>query len=1224
MYEDELIVFNANLRYWECDLVKVRDAALTDDVVEFMAGRLQKLPETTQEVLKLAACIDNQFDLKTLAIVRESSSEEVAKEIWNALQEGMVIPISEAYKFFQGEIDSNPTESTTVSYRFLHDRVQQAAYSLIPESKRAIAHYRIGQLLLQQISPEAREERIFTLVNQLNYGIALIEDQTERDDLAQLNLLACQKARVATAYQVARKYAEIAMNLLGSTAWQRDYPMTLKLHELGAEVASLCGEFDQMNQWIEATIDRARTPLEQVQVYIVKIQVLTSQNKFLEAISIAQLILKELGIEFPDRPTLEDIQQAMQEINTLIGDRPVEDLFNLPAMVDAEKLATMQVAASILSACYLVGSPLYALSITLQVNLSLQYGNSPTSAFSYGIYGALVINLLQDVTAATQFGQLAYRLASEANAKNIRPATFAIIGLSLHHHQHHLRETLPIFQAGYQAGLETGNLEYVGYNAHGFCLSSYCCGQPLAELEFQIRAYRQQLVDFNQLATANYCAIYWETTLFLLGNPDKIDLSFEQAAKEENLVSQALASNDMMRVFTFYMCRAMLRFLLGDIALANADIVQARQYIAAGAGRIVPALYFYDSLIALASESDSSVESEAQQQRIQENQARLQLWAKHAPMNYLHQWQLVEAEKYRVLGHKIEALELYDAAIALIQENKYIQEEALANELAAKFYLDWGKEKIAAVYMQEAYYCYAQWGAKAKTKHLEEHYPELLKPILQCDRASFTSGTSISKIVSNSHTQTATISNISSILDFSSLLKASRTLSGEIEIDRLLSTLMKIILENAGATKGALLLTNEQGLTLEAIATRTDTENDLKLDSLHQSIPLDDYPDLPIGLINTVRRTTETAILDAKTAQTQFAADRYLRRFSPQSLLCMPLLERGHLIGILYLENRLTADAFTSDRIDLLDALCAQAAISLTNARLYQQTQQALTDLQNTQLQLVQNEKMATLGNLVAGVAHEINNPVGFIGGNVSAAQDHLQDLLEILSLYQENTSLPESIIEEIQDLDPDFIAEDFPKLIASMQSGCDRIHNISTSLRTFSRTDTDTKTEFNLHEGIDSTILILKYRLKANEQRPAIEIVKNYGDIPEVKCHAGQLNQVFMNLLANAIDAVEESSAEKTYTEIESNPNRITISTQLSEDKQSIIVRIADNGMGISDEIKERIFEQGFTTKEVGKGTGLGMAIAHQIVTEKHGGAIACHSELGKGTEFVISLPID
>ncbi|MBD0310800.1 MAG: serine/threonine protein kinase, partial [Microcoleus sp. T1-bin1] len=403
---------------------------------------------------------------------------------------------------------------------------------------------------------------------------------------------------------------------------------------------------------------------------------------------------KELGVVLPDRPTSEDIQQAVQEINSSIGDRAIEELFDLPAIVDAQKLAAMQVAASIGTACYLVGSSLFALVTALQVNLSIQYGNSRTSAYSYSCYGIILNNFLQDVTVADQFCRLAYRLASSAEAKNIRSATFAAIGLCLYHRKSHLRETLPIFQAGYEAGLETGNLEFVGHNGHGFCLNSYWCGQPLAELEPQIRAYRQQLLDLNQLTTANYCSVFWEATLFLLGNPNNLEISFEQEGYEEKLVSQSLASNDFYRLCIFYLYRATLRFLLEDIAGADLDVDRARQYIAGSVGTTSEAgLYFYDSLIALAT-PESEAELETQLQRVQENQRKLQHWAQHAPMNYLHKWQLVEAEKYRVARQRSEAIEMYDRAISGAKENEYIQEQALANELAAKFYLDWGKEKV--------------------------------------------------------------------------------------------------------------------------------------------------------------------------------------------------------------------------------------------------------------------------------------------------------------------------------------------------------------------------------------------------------------------------------------------------------------------------------------------------------------------------------------------------
>jgi len=1231
LHQDGLIEFDRVAGYWQCDIVRVREAALTDDVVEFMALQLQKLSPGTQNVLKLAACVGNQFDLGTLAVVSQQLETETAADLWKALQEGLILPESEVYKFYMGRERREETEnSEVVNYKFLHDRVQQAAYSLIPEQERSRVHYQIGQLLIQQISPAAIEEQIFSVVNQLNYGIALIEDQRERDDVAQLNLTACRKARGATAYQAAREYAAIGLNLLGESAWQRQYEMTLNLHDIAAEVASLCGEFDQMNQWIDTVIHHTRTPLERVSVYIVKIQALSSQNKFLEAIAIGLLILKELGVELPDSATSEDIQQAVQEINCSIGDRPIEELFDLPAMVNPQKLAAMQVAASMASACYLVGSSLFALVTALQVNLSIQYGNSRSSAYSYSCYGMILNNFLQDVTVADRFGRLAYRLASSAEAKNIRSATFAAIGLCLYHRKSHLRETLPIIQAGYQAALETGNLEFVGYNGQGFCLNAYCCGQPLAELEPQIRAYRQQLLDLNQLTTANYCSVFWETTLFLLGNPNNLEISFEQEGYEEKRVSQSLASNDFYGLCFFYLYRATLRFLLGDIARASVDVDRARQYIAGSVGTTSEAgLYFYDSLIALAT-PESETELETSLQRVPENQRKLQHWAEHAPMNYLHKWQLVEAEKYRVARQRAEAIEMYDRAIVGAKENEYIQEEALANELAAKFYLDWGKEKVAQAYMQEAYYCYARWGAKAKIDDLEKRYPQLLAPILQARENRFGISENPLHTINKSsilhqtwHTTLSSSSTIYEALDFATILKASQTLSSEIQLEKLLAALMCVVMENAGAKKAVLLLLKDGSLAIEAVAS-------FHRDVISISVPLSGSDEVPAAVVNYVKRTWKTVVLDNAAVQNDFITEPYFMQEKPKSVLCAPMLNQGKLIGLLYLENNLTIGAFTHDRTELIQLFCAQAAISLENARLYQQSQayaqeleRSLLDLQQAQLQIVQSEKMCTLGNLVTGIAHEINNPVGFISGNIEEATTTIKDLISHLKLYQEKLPNPgDEIEEDAEDIDLEYALEDLPKMLLSMKVGCDRIRGISTSLRTFSRADKDYKVPFNIHEGIDSTILILKHRLKANEHHPAIEVVTDYGNLPQIECFPGQLNQVFMNLLANAIDALEESNQGRSLEAIKANPYCITIRTSLSDDRH-IKIQIADNGAGMTEAVKQRIFDHLFTTKAVGKGTGLGLAIARQIVVETHGGTIEVNSHQGEGTEFEIVLPV-
>ncbi len=289
-----------------------------------------------------------------------------------------------------------------------------------------------------------------------------------------------------------------------------------------------------------------------------------------------------------------------------------------------------------------------------------------------------------------------------------------------------------------------------------------------------------------------------------------------------------------------------------------------------------------------------------------------------------------------------------------------------------------------------------------------------------------------------------------------------------------------------------------------------------------------------------------------------------------------------------------------------------------------QNLEEAVAELQRTQMQLVQSEKMSALGNLVAGVAHEINNPIGFLGGNIQPALDHIKDIFSLIDLYQQEYSTPIGIIQdEIEAIDLDYIREDLPKLVGSMREGVKRIRDISTSLRTFSRADSDRPVACNIHDGIDSTILILKHRLKAIETRPEIQVIKEYGQLPSVECFAGQLNQVFMNILANAIDALDESNIGHSFEWIKTNPNYITITTKISDNKQQVIISIKDNGKGMVESVKQKVFDHLFTTKGVGKGTGLGLAIARSIVEETHNGKLSFNSVLGEGTEFLIEIPL-
>ncbi|MEH2170868.1 MAG: AAA family ATPase [Nostoc sp.] len=1245
LHEKKLINYNFDMGHWQCDIAQIRALAFTDDLVEFMVLQLQKLPEATQKALQLAASIDNQFDLATLAIVHEKSLAETAADLWKALQEGLVIPRTEVYKFYQQESgesviasDSWMLDSGSCSYKFLHDRVQQAAYSLISEDQKQTIHLKIGRLILRNISLEQREEHLFKLVNHLNLGVELVTQPEEREELAKLNLAASHKAKISTAYEVAIEYTNFGIQLLTEDCWQCQYELALALYSTSAELAHLNGAFEQMEQSVQVILENGKTLLDRVKAYEVKILSQVAQNRMWEAIKTGLKVLKLLEIELPEQPRPEDISRGLQETQLALEGKSIEDLLELKIMTERDKLAAMNILTNIAAAAYLVIPELYPLILFKQVILSLKYGNTANSLYGYSCYGLILYTFIGDVESGYQFGQLTLRLLDKLNVKELIAKTYSVVYGSLNSWKNHIRELLHPIQSGYSSGLETGDLEFAGYCAFIYSLNSYLAGKELSSVVQIIANYSQGLAQLRQEPSLLRNELYRQVVLNLLSKNENPCRIIGDAYNEETMLPLHYQSHDQSMICSLYFNKLVLYYLFGEYTHAIKSAEIALNYLDSLIGSIiVPLFHFYDSLSQLAVYYDAAEDEQAFiLKRVIANQEKMQNWAHHAPMNHLHKFYLVEAERDRILGEYIQAMEMYDRAIQGAKENEYIQEEALANELAAKFYLGWGKEQIAQTYLTNAYYCYVRWGAKAKVYDLEKRYPQLLAPILQWE----TSRVNPTEIASTLHkmplssfnpgmTISSSSSSISEALDLASVLKASQALSSEIHLEKLLSTLMQVVMENTGAKKSALILLKDNIWAIEAMSTTGYAYATFdKVPTILQSIPIEFSQDIPLTPINYVKRTLETLVLDDATVKNSFTSDSYIIQQKPKSLLCTPILHQGKLIGILYLENNLIAGVFTHDRLQVINLLCSQAAISLENASLYQRSQEnaqqlehSLTDLKQMQLQLVQSEKMSALGNLVAGVAHEINNPVGFIAGNIQPAVDLVEDLFHLIELYQEKFPNPGvEIEEEIAEIDLEYIREDLPKMISSMKLGIDRIRSISNSLRTFSRADTENKVAFNIHDGIDSAILILKHRLKASELHPEIKVVKKYGDISLLQCFPGQLNQVFMNLLANAIDALEESNIGRNFHDIN---NKIEIKTCFSEDKHHVLIYIQDNGMGMSDEVKQKIFDHLFTTKSVGKGTGLGLAIARQIIVEKHGGTLKVNSVQGEGTEFVIQIPI-
>ncbi|MBZ4418354.1 ATP-binding sensor histidine kinase [Myxococcus sp. RHSTA-1-4] len=904
LHDEHLIAFDASSRAWHWDIEKIRAKGFTDNVAELMAGKLQRLPTATQEALKLAAGAGSSVELELPATLLGRDEEETRTALWEAVRAGLLVCAGRRYTF-------------------VHDRVREAAYALIPEESRAAVHLRIGRFLMSRFGEAPADERLFDLVTQLNRGAGLIVDERERALLCRLDFRAGRRAKASSAYASAVGYLTQAARLLPPEAWSTHYEETLALHLELAESEVLVGHFQQADMLFSLMLEKARTHLDRVEVWTLRMRMYQVIGRPGDGVTLMLEGLRLFGMSLPDEDSALGgaLEAEQREVSLNLRGRRIADLVDAPVATDPNVRAIIRLLVTAMP-CANIGRPrVFPLIVMRALNLSLRHGNTEDSCFTYSAYGTLLISVFGDIPSAFEFSEMSIRLNEKFGDLRQRGIILYLHAHFIHCWRKPMSTVTPILERVLPAFLDVGEFVFASY--HGFWSTWLAVerGDTLDDVLREARKYvafaRESHNDvMRELITAEQ-----QFVASLKGRTRELASFDDEQFSESECHAKLVRANFGTGLVALQIAKQVSAFIFGryDEALACAGRV-APEIGAVLATTIEATHHFYHALTLAALHPRVSEERQREFARLlTEELRRHELWARHCPENYQNRFALVSAEVARIEGRELDAERRYEEAIRSARDNGFVQNEALACELASKFYRGRGLPFAADAYLREARSCYSRWGADEKVRQLDQHHPQVRE--------------------SQALAPAATFAARAEQLDLLSVVKASQTISGELVLDKLVRTLLQVVLEQCGARRGALIIPRDGELTLEAEAAFDEQGVTTKL---LPSVPAASSSRVPISLIQYVRRTRERVILN-DAVRARYASDPYLAREKPRSVLCLPVLRQAEVVAILYLENNLVSDAFTPERLATLELLATQAAISLENALLLAKEQAART-----------------------------------------------------------------------------------------------------------------------------------------------------------------------------------------------------------------------------------------------------------------------------------------
>ena len=892
--DEGMLAFDHDAAGWSWDVGRIHAKGYAENIADLMVGKLARLPDEAQMALQQFAGLGNIADITTLAIVLGTSADDVHTALHEAVRLELV-------------------ERLPGLYRFVHDRVQEAAYLLIPEERRAAAHLRIGRLLVARTPPEKREEAIFDIVNQFNRGAALITSRVEREQLAELNLLAGKRAKASSAYTSALNYLIACAAQLQGDVWERRQELIFELELQRAECEFLVGELSAAAERLASLSTRTGTTVERAAVACLRIDVCTALNQSDRAVVVCLNYLQHVGIDWSPHPTREEVEEEYERIWRQLGGRSIEELVDLPLMTDTEWRATMDVLTAAASQAQHTDANLFCLIPCRMANLSLEHGNCDGSCFAYVWLGMSLGPHFGEYKAAYRFGKLAVDLLEQRELRRFEARVYNGFGV-LVSWTRHVDTGRRLLRRAFDVANKIGDLTYAGFSCNTLITVLLAAGDPLSDVQREAEA----ALDFVRRARFGLVADVITTQLQLIRTLRGLtpifgffdDAGFDEERFERHLEEDPRLTN---AACWYWIHKLQARVHAEDYAAAIAAAANAEQLLWASPSFLELAEYhFYAALVRAAlCDAVSAAERTQHLEALATHHRQLQEWAANCQENFAGTAALVAAEIARIDRRDIDAMRLYQLAIRSARDNGFVHNEAIAYERASAFYRDRGFDEIADIYFRNARFGYFRWGAAGKVRQLDEKYPHLREE--EARRAP-----------------ARTIAAPVESLDLATVIKVSQAVSGEIVLEKLIDILMRTAIEQAGAERAVLVLSfgSEPRIAAEAATGDDGVVVQLRNELVTAAA-------LPEPVLHYVLRTNESVILDDAAAQSAFAADAYIRERQARSILCLPLISEDKPNGVLYLENNLARGAFAPARTAVLKLLASQAATALENTYLY-------------------------------------------------------------------------------------------------------------------------------------------------------------------------------------------------------------------------------------------------------------------------------------------------